>query len=87
MLRGAALIADAVRVTLGPKSKCVLIEKKCGRPMVCNDSVTIAKEFELGAGNYIANAEISSSLCKDSTLWRRCSIKFAALRAISREIP
>jgi chaperonin GroEL len=34
-------------VTLGPKSKCVLIEKKWGRPIVCNDGVTIAKEFEL----------------------------------------
>ena len=33
--------------TLGPKSKCVLIEKKWGQPLVCNDGVTIAKEFEL----------------------------------------
>jgi chaperonin GroEL len=41
------LIADAVRVTLGPKSKCVLIDKKWGKPLVCNDGVTIAKEFEL----------------------------------------
>src|SRR5689334_4061978 len=36
-----------MRVTLGPKSKCVLIEKKWGRPIVCNDGVTIAKEFNL----------------------------------------
>jgi chaperonin GroEL len=41
-------------VTLGPKSKCVLIEKKWGRPIVCNDGVTIAKEFELGACGKIA---------------------------------
>jgi chaperonin GroEL len=47
ILRGASLIADAVRVTLGPKSKCVLIDKKWGKPIVCNDGVTIAKEFEL----------------------------------------
>jgi len=47
ILRGAAALADAVRVTLGPKSKCVLIEKKWGTPLVCNDGVTIAKEFEL----------------------------------------
>ncbi|MGN6133207.1 MAG: TCP-1/cpn60 chaperonin family protein, partial [Aureliella sp.] len=47
ILRGASLLADAVRVTLGPRSKCVLIEKKWGRPLVCNDGVTIAKEFEL----------------------------------------
>jgi chaperonin GroEL len=47
ILRGALAMADAVRVTLGPKSKCVLIEKHWGRPIVCNDGVTIAKEFEL----------------------------------------
>ena len=47
ILRGANALADAVRVTLGPKSKCVLIEKKWGRPLVCNDGVTIAKEIEL----------------------------------------
>lgn len=47
ILHGATALADAVRVTLGPKSKCVLIEKKWGRPLVCNDGVTIAKEFEL----------------------------------------
>jgi len=47
VLRGATAIADAVRVTLGPKSKCVLIEKKWGKPVVCNDGVTIAKEFAL----------------------------------------
>jgi chaperonin GroEL len=47
ILKGALALADALRVTLGPKSKCVLIEKKWGRPIVCNDGVTIAKEFEL----------------------------------------
>ena len=47
ILRGATLLTDAIRVTLGPKSKCVLIEKKLGRPLVCNDGVTIAKEVEL----------------------------------------
>ncbi len=47
VLRGAATLADAVRVTLGPKSKCVLIQKRFGLPIVCNDGVTIAKEMEL----------------------------------------
>src|SRR5271166_5010409 len=47
ILRGANILADAVRVTLGPKSKCVLIEKRFGRPVVCDDGVTIAKEVEL----------------------------------------
>src|SRR5215510_12849793 len=48
ILRGATALADAVRVTLGPKSKSVLIEKKFGTPIVCNDGVTIAKETSLG---------------------------------------
>jgi chaperonin GroEL len=47
VLRGAAELTEAVRVTLGPKSKCVLMEKKWGRPIVCNDGVTIAKEIDL----------------------------------------
>ena len=47
ILRGVSALADAVRVTLGPKSKCVLIEKKFGAPVVCNDGVSIAKEMEL----------------------------------------
>lgn len=47
VLHGASMLADAVRVTLGPKSKCVLIEKQYGKPLVCNDGVTIAKEVDL----------------------------------------
>jgi chaperonin GroEL len=47
LLRGAAALADAVRITLGPRSKSVLIGKKWGSPVVCNDGVTIAKELEL----------------------------------------
>ena len=47
ILRGATAMADAVRVTLGPRSKCILIERKWGKPLVCNDGVTIAKEVDL----------------------------------------
>ena len=47
ILRGTTALADAVRVTLGPKSKSVLIQKKWGVPIVCNDGVTIAKEIDL----------------------------------------
>ncbi len=47
ILRGTTKLADAIRVTLGPRSKSVLIEKKWGAPIVCNDGVTIAKEFDL----------------------------------------
>jgi len=47
ILRGTTQLADAVRITLGPRSKSVLIQKKWGAPIVCNDGVTIAKEFDL----------------------------------------
>ncbi|MGD0185007.1 MAG: chaperonin GroEL [Roseiarcus sp.] len=47
ILRGATQLVDAIRVTLGPRSKSVLIERKWGAPIVCNDGVTIAKEFDL----------------------------------------
>ncbi|MGE8098244.1 chaperonin GroEL [Pseudomonas fluorescens] len=47
ILCGATQLADAVRVTLGPKSKSVLIQNKWGNPTVCNDGVTIAKRIDL----------------------------------------
>ena len=47
ILRGTTMLCDAVRVTLGPKSKSVLIQKAWGTPIVCNDGVTIAKEIDL----------------------------------------
>jgi chaperonin GroEL len=47
ILRGATLLCDTVRVTLGPKSKSVLIQRQWGMPLVCNDGETIAKEFDL----------------------------------------
>ena len=47
ILHGATLLCDAVRVTLGPKSKSVLIQKSWGVPVVCNDGMTIAMEFDL----------------------------------------
>ena len=47
ILKGATLLSDAIRITLGPKSKSVLIQQKWGAPIVCNDGVTIAKNFDL----------------------------------------
>jgi len=47
MLRGVDALADAVKVTLGPKGRNVVLEKKFGSPMITNDGVTIAKEIEL----------------------------------------
>jgi chaperonin GroEL len=47
IVQGATLLADTIRITLGPKSKSVLIQKGWGPPLVCDDGVTIAKEFSL----------------------------------------
>src|SRR5699024_12498384 len=47
MLRGVNTLADAVKVTLGPKGRNVVLDKKFGSPLITNDGVTIAKEIEL----------------------------------------
>ena len=47
MLRGVDTLADAVKVTLGPKGRNVVLEKKFGSPLITNDGVTIAREIEL----------------------------------------
>jgi chaperonin GroEL len=50
ILRGVNKLADAVKVTLGPKGRNVVIEKKFGSPTITKDGVTVAKEIELGDG-------------------------------------
>jgi len=47
MARGVNILADAVRVTLGPKGRNVLINKSYGAPRITKDGVTVAKEIEL----------------------------------------
>src|SRR5919106_2272798 len=47
LMRGVNKLADAVRVTLGPKGRNVVIDKKFGSPTITKDGVTVAKEIEL----------------------------------------
>src|SRR6266480_5200671 len=47
MLRGVEMLANAVKVTLGPKGRNVVIEKSFGAPRITKDGVTVAKEIEL----------------------------------------
>ena len=47
MKKGVDILANAVRVTLGPKGRNVVIEKKFGAPSITKDGVTVAKEIEL----------------------------------------
>ena len=45
--RGVNILADTVKVTIGPKGRNVILDKKFGSPLITNDGVTIAKEIEL----------------------------------------
>jgi chaperonin GroEL len=47
LLKGVDLLADAVRVTLGPKGRNVILDKSFGAPRITKDGVTVAKEIEL----------------------------------------
>src|SRR5213083_863359 len=47
ILRGVNILANAVKITLGPKGRNVVLEKKFGSPLVTKDGVTVAKEIEL----------------------------------------
>jgi chaperonin GroEL len=74
MLRGVEILADAVKVTLGPKGRNVVIEKSFGAPRITKDGVTVAKEIELsdkfenmGAQMVREVASKSSDLAGDGT--------------------
>jgi len=58
LLKGVDAVADAVKVTLGPKGRNVILEKKYGAPQIVNDGVTIAKEIELKDGLENAGAQL-----------------------------
>ena len=58
LLNGIDAVADAVKVTLGPKGRNVIIQKKFGAPQIINDGVTIAKEIELQDGLENAGAQL-----------------------------
>src|SRR6059036_4288569 len=47
ILRGVNILADAVKITLGPKGRNVVLEKKFGSPIITHDGVTVAREIEL----------------------------------------
>ena len=58
LLNGVNAVANAVKVTLGPKGRNVILEKKYGAPQIVNDGVTIAKEIELKDGLENAGAQL-----------------------------
>jgi len=50
ILRGVNQLADVVKITLGPKGRNVILDKKFGSPVITKDGVTVAKEIELKEG-------------------------------------
>lgn len=72
ILRGTRALADAVRVTLGPRGKCVLLQKKWGKPLACNDGVTIAREVELADAEENLGVQMLREAAEDGRCrWRR----------------
>jgi chaperonin GroEL len=62
--RGLNILADAVRVTLGPRGRNVVLEKKWGAPTITNDGVSIAKEIELDDPYEKIGAELVKEVAK-----------------------
>src|SRR3979409_570684 len=62
--RGMNTLADAVKVTLGPKGRNVVLEKKWGAPTITNDGVSIAKEIELESPYEKIGAELVKEVAK-----------------------
>ena len=62
--RGMNILADAVKVTLGPKGRNVVLEKKWGAPTITNDGVSIAKEIELEDPYEKIGAELVKEVAK-----------------------
>ncbi len=69
LLRGIDKLADTVKITLGPKGRNVVLEKKYGAPLIINDGVTIAKEIELDD----AMENMGAQLIKDNYSYCSCS--------------
>ena len=64
MERGLNTLADTVKVTLGPKGRNVVLDKKWGAPTITNDGVTIAKEIELEEPFEKIGAELVKEVAK-----------------------
>ena len=66
LLRGVNKLADAVKITLGPKGRNVVLEKKFGSPVVTKDGVTVAKEIELDGLEKVGSAMLREVASKTS---------------------
>ena len=94
MLRGVDTLANAVKVTLGPKGRNVVIEKSFGAPRITKDGVTVAKEIELedkfenmGAQIVREVAHKTNDQAGDGTQLRPCWRMPSSRKAPSRLLP
>ena len=65
MLKGVNTLADAVKVTLGPKGRNVVIDKAFGAPRITKDGVTVAKEIELADKFENMGEQIGRASCRE----------------------
>ena len=72
MKQGVDQLANAVKVTLGPKGRNVVIEKKFGAPQITKDGVTVAKEIELEDHFENTGAQLVKSVAWPEERYRRC---------------
>ena len=70
ILRGVNILADAVKITLGPKGRNAVIEKKFGSPIITKDGVTVAKEIELQDPLENMGAQMVREVASRLRMWR-----------------
>jgi len=94
MLRGVDILANAVKVTLGPKGRNVVLDKSFGAPRISKDGVTVAKEIELadkfenmGAQMVREVASKTSDLAGDARPLRRFWPRLSCARAPRQWLP
>src|SRR3981189_1924573 len=68
ILRGVNALADAVKITLGPKGRNAVIEKKFGAPIITKDGVTVAKEIKLPAARENMGAQMVREVASKSSV-------------------
>ena len=69
ILRGVNVLADAVKATLGPKGRNVVIEKKFGSPTITKDGVTVAKEIDLKDPLENVGAQLVREVASKTSMW------------------
>ena len=67
--RGVNQLADTVKITMGPKGRNVVLDKKFGAPLITNDGVTIAKEIELDDPFENMGAQLVKEVSPRPTMW------------------